>query len=414
MKLPMPAPPLIYNLFPLLAGPFPDWIPHLERAREMGFNHLYFNPVSYPGFSGSLYSVKNHYGFHPMLAPEGDKAAGRALAELLKRMRGTGLTPMMDLVINHTAIDCPLIEHHPNWYAHDANGRVERPGALHDGHWVEWGDLATVNNAASPDRDALWDYWDRLVAHHQNLGVQAFRCDAAYQVPVDLWRHLIGRARERDPRVAFFAETLGCPVEDVIALAGAGFGYTFNSSGWWDYQEPWCLKQYAETRPHAATVAFAESHDTERLATRVHGDTGLLLARQAFASLFSTGMLMPMGLEFGSRTPMNVVRSRPEDLDRPLDLSGAIGELIRLKTAHPVFCGEGPMHAVDASHSHVTALQKDAQTGSMAALIQVSRDGQRGVPEGAPPGWQDAAEVTPDCLLLHGAPLRVWVRGQAG
>ena len=29
---------LIYNLFPLLAGPFGNWEPHFKRAAEMGFD----------------------------------------------------------------------------------------------------------------------------------------------------------------------------------------------------------------------------------------------------------------------------------------------------------------------------------------------------------------------------------------
>ena len=33
----------IYNLFPLLAGPFPHWTPHLERAAAMGFDWVFVN-----------------------------------------------------------------------------------------------------------------------------------------------------------------------------------------------------------------------------------------------------------------------------------------------------------------------------------------------------------------------------------
>jgi len=51
---------IIYNLFPLLAGKFTEWDSHLLRASEMGFNWVFVNPVNYPGFSGSLYSVKDY------------------------------------------------------------------------------------------------------------------------------------------------------------------------------------------------------------------------------------------------------------------------------------------------------------------------------------------------------------------
>ena len=51
---------LIYNLFPLLAGPFGDWEPHFKRAADMGFDWVFINPVQKPGYSGSLYSIVDY------------------------------------------------------------------------------------------------------------------------------------------------------------------------------------------------------------------------------------------------------------------------------------------------------------------------------------------------------------------
>ena len=49
--------PRIYNLFPLLAGPVPQWSEHLERIAAMAFDWVFVNPFHYPGFSGSLYAL---------------------------------------------------------------------------------------------------------------------------------------------------------------------------------------------------------------------------------------------------------------------------------------------------------------------------------------------------------------------
>jgi starch synthase (maltosyl-transferring) len=51
----------IYNLFPLLAGRVRAWHDHLERIAAMGFSWIYVNAFHYPGFSGSLYAVKDPY-----------------------------------------------------------------------------------------------------------------------------------------------------------------------------------------------------------------------------------------------------------------------------------------------------------------------------------------------------------------
>jgi hypothetical protein len=65
--------PRIYNLFPLLAGPFPRWTSYLERARAMEFNWVFINPFHRAGYSGSLYSIADYYDIDPRLV---DSARG--------------------------------------------------------------------------------------------------------------------------------------------------------------------------------------------------------------------------------------------------------------------------------------------------------------------------------------------------
>jgi len=45
MSLKEPQDMIIYNLFPLLAGPLPRWKEHFTRIRDMGFNWVFVNPV---------------------------------------------------------------------------------------------------------------------------------------------------------------------------------------------------------------------------------------------------------------------------------------------------------------------------------------------------------------------------------
>ena len=93
----------IYNLFPTLAGSIADWTATLPRIAAMGFNAVYVNPFHYPGFSGSLYAVKDYYRLNPRFRPhppasgEGKGGAARrrratttCCAVLQRRRRGTG------------------------------------------------------------------------------------------------------------------------------------------------------------------------------------------------------------------------------------------------------------------------------------------------------------------------------------
>ena len=74
---------IVYNLFPLLAGTFPDWGKHLSRAADMGFTWVFVNPIQLPGSSGSIYSIKDYFSFNPLLI---DQASGKAPGEQVKEM----------------------------------------------------------------------------------------------------------------------------------------------------------------------------------------------------------------------------------------------------------------------------------------------------------------------------------------
>src|SRR5690348_12241525 len=110
------AGPRIYNLFPLLAGPLPAWRSHFERAQAMGFDWIFINPIQLSGYSGSLYSIKDHYSVDPRLVAENGESPQEQFASMVQCASRLGLRLMMDLVINHTAFDSPLVRQHPDWY----------------------------------------------------------------------------------------------------------------------------------------------------------------------------------------------------------------------------------------------------------------------------------------------------------
>lgn len=364
--------PLIYNLFPRLAGPMDRWIEHARRAAAMRFNWLYVNALHYPGFSGSLYAVKEYYRINPLFLPDRVSDDGLlALEATLAELRALGLRPMMDLVINHTSKDCPLVAEHSEWYVRDEAGQVVSPSAIDPAdarRRTVWGDLAEIDNLNSPDRQGLWDYWAELVRRFLDLGFAGFRCDAAYKVPAELWRRLVDTARTRDPEVRFFAETLGARLEDVHALADAGLDFLFNSSKWWAFNEPWCLEQHAQFGQIAPSISFPESHDTPRLAEETGGNEAVQRGRYAFAASFSAGLMMTMGYEFGLRKPMNVVTTTPADWTAPtMDLTGFIGRVNRLKLASPVLTAEGDIEAVTSYDAPSLVLRRTSPAAPNAA-----------------------------------------------
>ncbi|GAB4342853.1 MAG: alpha-amylase family glycosyl hydrolase [Calditrichia bacterium] len=369
--------PIIYNLFPKLAGSFKNWEPHLKRARRMGFNWIFTNPLHLSGFSGSMYSIKDYYRLDPQyLDPDSRYKDFTQLKQLINKVHRLGLRFMVDLVINHTAIDSVLVEQHPDWYKRDEQGKIVNPSAKDGDRIVVWGDLAEIDNLHSPDRQNLWDYWQELVKALLDLGVDGFRCDAAYQVPIPLWEQLIGFAKSYRPEVRFFAESLGCPFEDVIALANAGFDFVFNSSKWWNFEDRWALEQYHQNCLEGApSVSFAESHDTARLAAEVENDFARVKQRYFFSALFTSGVMMPIGFEFGFNRQLHVVETRPDWWEEPrTDLSGFIKNVNAIKQKYPVFAQDNPLEVLDTGNPSVLGLKKNELGGRQEGILLLNKN----------------------------------------
>jgi starch synthase (maltosyl-transferring) len=290
---------------------------------------------------------------------------------------------VMDLVINHVAIDSPLIQGHPKWVRRDPGGELVHPRAKDEEREEVWGDLAQADNAASPDREALWAYWRGLALHYAALGVRGFRCDAAYQVPAALWQYLSGEVKAKDPGVVFFAETLGCTPQPTLATASAGFDFIFNSSKWWDFAEPWCLEQYALLAPLVASISFPASHDTPRLAEALGGDRAAILQRYTFAASVSTGVMMPVGFECGFRRRLHVVETTPAHWEAPhWDGTSAIAAVNRTKAAHPPLNDEGPLALLPVGNPHVLAFRKWTRgwRACVAVCLNLDREAAHSVP----------------------------------
>ena len=399
----MPTGPRIYNLFPLLAGSTRQWEAHLPRIAQLGFDWVYVNPFHYPGFSGSLYAIKDFDRLHPVVQGDASEAPDVLLRRFAGAAKAHGLRVMIDLVINHTSKDALLADTHPEFYLRDEAGALVSPSAIDpaDARKVTvWGDLAEIDYAPRPERAALVDTWKRLVARYMDVGFTGFRCDAAYQVPGEVWGDLIATAR-RDGDAVFFAETLGCRLEQMQQLAGSGFDYFFNSAKWWDFRAPWLMEQYESFRAIAPSIAFPESHDTPRLASELADqdirDAWRVQAtyrlRYLFCAFFSTGVMMPMGFETGQRVKLDVVRTVPGDLESPLfDLAPFVKATNEMKASIPALNEEGPQRVLTSRGSPIVALLRTTADGESKCLALIN------------PSATDAYELSADLLLRFAGP----------
>ncbi len=367
----------IYNLFPLLAGEFKRWDLHIERAAAMNFDWIFVNPIQKPGRSGSLYSIADYFAVHPRLVNKRSrKKAETQIKEVIQKAeKKHGVRFMIDLVINHCAIDSDLVKKHPKWFARDSSGNIEHPYCLEDGKKVVWYDLARFDHQHTAEPEALYRYFLKIVEHYIGLGFKGFRCDAAYQIPKDWWQRLIHDIKGKYPGTVFAAETLGCTADQTKETAQAGFDYIFNSSKWWDYSSPWLIEQYQLIREFVPSISFPESHDTPRLFREAGHNADVLKQRYAFSALFSAGVMMPMGYEFGFEKPLHVAKTTPEDWETTeVDLTGFIGQINRIKAAHKVFQEDGPLNVLSHDHSPILFFWKASNCSREEALIILNKD----------------------------------------
>lgn len=367
---------ILYNLFPLLAGPFTRWQPHLDRARRMGFDWIYVNPIQRTGSSGSLYSIANYFELNPALLDPASAAPPEAQCRaMIAQAHASGLKLMIDLVINHAAYDAPLLTEHPEWFVREPNGRIANASCQHGAEKVIWTDLAQFDHQHTRDPEGLFQHCLRIVAHLLNLGFDGFRCDAAYQIPRAFWHRLIEATRRNYPHVCFTAETLGCSADQTRETAQAGFDYVFNSSKWWDLHGWWLIEQYNLIRETTASISFPESHDTPRLCEELNGNVAGLKQRYLFSALFSAGVMMPMGFEFGARKPLHVVHTTPQDWhEHGMDLQPFITRVNEIKRRFPVFQEESLLNVLPYHNPHILLLWKASTKGKGEALLILNKD----------------------------------------
>lgn len=172
---------VIYQIFPRqfsAQGDFAGITARLDELKDLGVNILWLMPI-HPigekmrkGSLGSPYAVRDYYAIDPANGTEAD------LKRLVTEAHRRGLKVILDIVANHTAWDCVLMQH-PEFYKQDVAGRIIPPVS-------EWTDVAGLNY----DNPQLRGYMIDMLKHWVDpatFDLDGFRCDVASMVPTVFW-----------------------------------------------------------------------------------------------------------------------------------------------------------------------------------------------------------------------------------
>ncbi|MBT5620463.1 MAG: amylo-alpha-1,6-glucosidase, partial [Verrucomicrobia bacterium] len=246
-------------------------LPHILGRLKCKWLHLLpINPTpttpdARMGRYGSPYAALDLTAIDPVLVEFDRRTTGiQQFVELADETHRLGGYLMLDLVINHTGWGSALHESHPEWFRRLDDGVFESPGA-----WgTIWEDLVELD----PGPVELWKELAAGFLTWCRRGVDGFRCDAGYKVPLPVWRYITAKVRLEFPDTVFLLEGLGGgwgDTESRLAEGGMQWAYSelfqeFSGSqvaGYLDH----ALNQSNRIGP---LVHYSETHDNDRLAKR--------------------------------------------------------------------------------------------------------------------------------------------------
>ena len=211
-------------------------------------------------------------------------------------------------------------------------------------------------------------------------GVDGFRCDAGYKVPLPAWQYIIARVRQEFPETLFLLEGLGGSweiTEQLLTIGGMQWAYSElfqNYSGaqvgnYLDY----ALKQSKST---GLFVHYSETHDNERLATRGRA-WSLMRNRLCALTSVSGGYGFTCGVEWLAPERVNVHSSRGLAWDNPENIVSELAQLNELVSGHPCFFEGAKLTRLSALDSPVYALRRDSEDGKDCVLVLVNTDAEQ-------------------------------------
>ena len=352
-------------------------LPHIIDT--LGCRILHLLPVSPTpttfarfGRFGSPYALQSLTAIDPALVEFDKRTTGvDQFRELADAVHARGARLMLDLVINHTGWGSTLWEQHPEWFLRKADGEFESPGA-----WsVVWEDLVELDQR----HPALWELLAEAFLTWCRRGVDGFRCDAGYKVPVHVWQFITARVRQEFPDAVFLLEGLGGPWDSTDALLGEG-GMQWAYSELFQNEGAQSVSGYIDHHLQAGDgtgtlIHYSETHDNSRLAAH---SLGLMWSRHrnrlcALTSL-QGGFGFTCGVEWGATEQINVHSSRGLAWGALDNLVAELGQLNALLRSHPCFFDGARIKRVSPDGTPVLALRRESSEGLDSVLILANTD----------------------------------------
>ena len=363
------------------SGTFRDVISRLDFiCGELGCRFIQLLPI-HPtptiygrmGRFGSPYASLNFMEVDSALAQFDLKATPmEQFEELVDAIHCHNAYIILDIAINHTGWGAELHWQKPEWYEREPDGKIVRPGA-----WgVVWEDLAKLDHSHKD----LWKYIAGVFLTWCRRGVDGFRCDAGYMIPIEAWRFIIASVRSAYPDTIFFLEGLGGDPSITRELLNSG-GFD------WAYSELFQNYDFSQIKnylPQAIeissyeglTVHFAETHDNNRLAAKSFSWAKMRTALSALLSVRGA-FGFANGVEWFATEKINVHEAGSLNWGAPENQAEMIGRISKLLRSDPVFTENSEIKIISDGSSNTIAVLRHNIKNSRSVLVIANLDDTR-------------------------------------
>ena len=348
-------------------------LPHIINTLGCRILHLlpvHPVPTTYARFGrfGSPYAALDLTAVDPALVEFDQRATGiDQFCELTYAAHSLGARVFIDIVINHTGWGSTLQENCPEFFLKNPDGSFASPGA-----WgTVWEDLVELEQ----HNVKLWD----LIADSLNTwcqrGVDGFRCDAGYKIPVPAWQYIIARVQEEFPETIFLLEGLGGSweaTENLLTDGGMQWAY---SELFQNYSGADVAKYLDYSNRQSARIGgyfhYSETHDNSRLAEK--GRVWSLLRNRLCALTSpSGGFGFTCGVEWLAAEKIRVHGNTGLNWDSTGNIVPELAQLNQLISNHPCFFDGAKLTRLSASDSPVYALLRESAEGKDSVLVLVN------------------------------------------
>jgi predicted glycogen debranching enzyme len=378
-------------------------LPHIVQTlgcRILLLLPVHPTPTTYARFGrfGSPYAALDLTAVDPALVEFDRRTTGvDQFCELTRAAHSLGARVFIDIVINHTGWGSTLQENHPEYFLKKPDGKFASPGA-----WgTVWEDLVELEQHDV----ALWDIIADSLLIWCRRGVDGFRCDAGYKIPVPAWQYIIARVQDEFPETIFLLEGLGGSWEATEALlteGGMQWAYSELFQNYSGRDVAWYL-DYANRQSERAGnyVHYSETHDNDRLAKKGRA-WSLLRNRLCALTSPSGGFGFTCGVEWLATEKILVHGCTGLNWDGTDNIVPELAQLNRLISDHPCFFDGAKLTRLSAPDSPIYALLRESAEGKDSVLVLVNTDIEK---ENSIALAQSAIRIPQSTIELLGQPL---------